>query len=140
MGQPLVWIRQDAPDTRSGANLPPHLGFEPISLRSAACPLLTAQRRQKARVRTEIFLHDLQAALIVQQPAEGLRRVRVLEVHPDVLATLQLDLLPGHGGRKIARRAEGARDQVEPLMARIRLVVEADLPVRLRDAYRGEQP
>src|ERR1035437_9484771 len=92
----------------------------------AACPLLAAQRGQKARVRAGIFLNDLQPAVIVQQPAEGLRRIRVLEVHADVLAALQLDLFPGHGRRKIARRAEVTRDQVESLMPRVRLLVEAD--------------
>src|ERR1035441_7521445 len=48
-------------------------------------PLLAAHGGQKARIGAGVFLDDLQAAVIVQQPAEGLRRIGVLEVHADVL-------------------------------------------------------
>src|ERR1039458_3723089 len=102
-------------------------------------PLLAAQGGQKARIGAGVFLDDLQAAVIVQQPAEGLRRIGVLEVHADALAALQLDLFAGHGCRKIACGAEVTGDQVQSLVPRIGFVVEADLPVRVGDAYRSPQ-
>src|ERR1019366_6319164 len=102
-------------------------------------PLLAAHGGQKARIRAGIFLDDLQAAVIVQEPAEGLRRIGVLEVHADAFAALQLDLFAGHGRRKIAGRAEVTGDQVQSLMPRIGLLVEADLAVGVGDAYGGQQ-
>src|ERR1035437_9904396 len=122
------------PEVNTPGNRPPRV--RPCG---TACGLLAAHRGQKARVRAAVFLDDLEATVIVQQPAECLRRVGVLEVHADVLAALQLDLFPRHGGRTVARRAEVARDQVESQMPRIRLVVEADLPVRVRYTYRCQQ-
>ena len=115
-------------------------GSDPSRARQPAWPrLLPADRGQEARVRAAVLGFDFQAAVIVQQPAEGFRRIRVLEIHADALAALQLDLFAGHGRRKIARRAEIARDQVQSLVPRIRLLVEADLAIRVRDAHRGQQ-
>src|ERR1017187_7341658 len=102
-------------------------------------PLLAAQGGQKARIGAGVFLDDLQPAVIVQQPAEGLRRIGVLEVHADALAALQLDLFAGNGRRKIAGSAEVTGDQVQSLMPRIGLLIESDLAVRVGDAYRGQQ-
>ena len=52
---------------------------------------------------------------------------------------LQLNLFPRHRRRKVARRPEVARNQVQSLVPRIRLLVEANLPVRIRDAHRRQQ-
>src|SRR6476620_5361400 len=63
--------------------------------------LLPAYRGQEALVRAAEFLQNLQPAVIVQQPAKGLRRIRVLEIHPNALAPLQLALFARHRRRKI---------------------------------------
>src|ERR1700732_4560203 len=104
-----------------------------------ACSLLLANRCQETLVRTAEFLQNLKPALVPQQPAERFQRVGVLEVETDALTALDIQVLAPHGGRNVPRRAEIARHQMEPLVAIVLLVVEADLAILLSDPHTTQQ-
>ena len=118
LARPAKWC--DAPQTQFGATLKSALDED------RQPPLLPANRRQKPRVRAFELAHDLQPALVPQQPAERVWRVGVLKVQADVLAALHGDLAAGHRRRQVLLGAEVARDQVQ---ARVPVVAPRHGPV-----------
>src|SRR5438105_14563447 len=84
-------------------------------------------------VRTREFIKDLESTFRREDPSESLDRVGVVEAQIHALAALQRDLAIDHVHSQIARRLELPCDDVQPFVALVATLLEADLAVVLRE-------